>query len=191
MTEIKLNLGCYDKQLPGFINIDAREDCSPDVIDNAFTLEKFEKNSVDLIYASHLFEHLNYEQSITALERWYEILKPGGILRLAVPDFENLAKRYSYTGDIREILHSICGSQKHSFDFHYCIYDEKFLTEKLNYVGFKEVKRYDWFSTPPHSYCDDFSQAYLPSDQPDIALSHGRILRGDGILVSLNVEATK
>jgi predicted SAM-dependent methyltransferase len=191
MKEVKLNLGCYDKQLPGFINVDIRADSNPDVVDDAFKLETFKEKSVDLIYSSHLFEHLNYEQARKALSRWYDVLKPGGVLRIAVPDFEALAKRYAYTGNLREILHSVCGSQKHPFDFHYCVYDEKYLTDLLSEAGFGEIKRYDWATTSPHNYVDDFSRAYLPSDRPDIALSHGRVLRQDGLLVSLNMEAVK
>ena len=61
--KIQLNLGCFNKPLPGFINVDIRDNVSADVIDNAFTLEKFEKKSVDLIYASHMLEHLTYEET--------------------------------------------------------------------------------------------------------------------------------
>jgi predicted SAM-dependent methyltransferase len=191
MKQIKLNLGCYDKQLPGFVNVDIRPECNPDVVDDAFKLETFKEGSVDLIYSSHLFEHLNYVQARDALSRWYDVLKPGGVLRIAVPDFDALAKRYAYTGNLREILHSVCGSQKHEFDFHYCVYDEQYLTELLTDAGFGETKRYDWAKTDPHNYVDDFSRAYLPSDKPDIALSHGRVIRQDGLLVSLNMEAVK
>ena len=48
-SEIKLNLGCFDKKLPGFVNVDIREDVNPDVLDNAFTLDTFDKDSVDLM----------------------------------------------------------------------------------------------------------------------------------------------
>lgn len=189
--KVKLNLGCFDKKMPGMTNVDIRPDCNPDVVDDAFKLETFKEDSVDLIYSSHLFEHLNYVQAQAALARWYAVLKPGGVLRIAVPDFEALCKRYSYTGDLEEIRNSISGSQLHPFDFHFCVYDEKYLTKLLTNAGFGEIKRYDWAKTPPHNYVDDFSRAYLPSDKPDIALSHGRVLRQDGLLVSLNMEGVK
>ena len=188
---IQLNLGCFDKKLPDFINVDIREDVNPDVVDDAFALKTFEDGCVDLIYASHMLEHLNYEDSNVALGRWFDVLKPEGKLRIAVPDFEALCKRYIYKQDIREIMHSVCGSQKHKYDFHYCVYDETSLTKKLNDIGFINVKRYDWFSTPPHSYVDDFSRAYLPSSSPDISLSHGRLIENENILISLNLEAQK
>jgi len=188
---MKLNLGCYDKKLPGFVNVDIREEVDPDIVDDAFKLETFEPESVDLIYCSHMLEHLDYLDAEKAIERWYKILKPEGILRIAVPDFEALCKRYIYKGDIKEILHSVCGSQVHQADYHFCIYDEKFLTSKLARVGFCDIKRYNWFDIVPHNYVDDFSRAYLPSDSPDIALSHGRVIQNENILVSLNMEASK
>ena len=58
---MKLNLGCFNKQLPGFVNVDIREDVKPDVVDSAFTLKKFENNSVEVVYASHMLEHLDYQ----------------------------------------------------------------------------------------------------------------------------------
>ena len=69
-SEIKLNLGCFDKKLPGFVNVDIREDVNPDVLDNAFTLDTFGKDSVDLIYCCHTLEHLDYIETDDAIERW-------------------------------------------------------------------------------------------------------------------------
>jgi predicted SAM-dependent methyltransferase len=188
---MKLNLGCYDKKLPGFVNVDIREDASPDLVDDAFSLNKVKDNTIDLIYSSHMLEHLSYDKTSIALENWYKKLKTGGILRLAVPDFESICKRYIYKGNIEEVIHSVCGSQKHDFDFHYNIFDEKKLTFLLKKVGFVSVSRYNWWEKTPHNYCDDFSQAYIPAKQRTIALSHGRIIEGEGMLMSLNVEAIK
>lgn len=187
----KLNLGCYDKKLPGFTNVDIREDVFPDIIDDAFSLDTVPNNSIDLIYSSHMLEHLSYENTKIALKNWYNKLVKGGILRLAVPDFESVCKRYIYKGEIGEVLHSVCGSQKHEFDFHYNIFDEKRISDLLKETGFVSVVRYNWWERDPHKYCDDFSQSYIPPRERTIALSHGRVQYGDGILMSLNVEAVK
>ncbi len=44
------------------------------------------KNSVDNFLAEHVFEHLTENEGKTAVNNCYEYLKPGGILRVAVPD---------------------------------------------------------------------------------------------------------
>ena len=188
---MKLNLGCYDKKLPGFVNVDIREDANPDVLDDAFQLNTINDDSVEVIYSSHMLEHLSYENAKSAINVWYAKLVKGGILRLAVPDFESICKRYVYKGNIEEVLHSVCGSQKHEFDFHYNIFDETRLTKLLKTAGFTSVNRYNWWEVDPHRYCDDFSQSYLPCRERSIALSHGRVEHGDGILMSLNIEAIK
>jgi predicted SAM-dependent methyltransferase len=188
---MKINLGCYDKKLPGFTNIDIRPEANPDIVDDAFELKTISNNSVELIYSSHMLEHLNYEDAKSALKLWYSKLIDGGILRLAVPDFEAICKRYIYTGNINELLHSICGSQKHDFDYHYNVFDETRLRNLLLEAGFKSVSKYNWWERTPHNYCDDFSQSYIPATERTIALSHGRVIHGQAILMSLNLEAIK
>lgn len=46
-------------------------------------------------------------------------------------------------------------------------------------AGFKDVRRYDWRQTEHKDY-DDFSQAYIPHMDKE-----------NGLLISLNIEATK
>ena len=178
--KIQLNLGCFNKPLPGFINVDIRDNVSADVIDNAFTLEKFEKKSGDLIYASHMLEHLTYEETEKALMRWYEVLKDDGILRLAVPDIERVCAHYMYYKDLEVLMHMIYGSQRHPYDYHKNGWDEDRLKKDLLSVGFKDVRRWNWQDISPHSYCDDYSQAYSPHMDKE-----------NGMLMSLNVEAIK
>ena len=102
--QVKLNLGCYDKKIPNFINVDIRPETGCDVIDDIFKLESFETESADLIYACHSLEHADYKEADAALKRWFEVLKPGGVLRLAVPDMEAHFAHYYYHRDLR-LLH--------------------------------------------------------------------------------------
>lgn len=50
--------------------------------------------SVQGIYASHVLEHLSYDDFWTALHHTFRMLKPGGIFRLVVPDLQARAERY-------------------------------------------------------------------------------------------------
>ena len=140
---MKLNLGCFNKQLPGFVNVDIREDVKPDVVDSAFTLKKFENNSVEGVYASHMLEHLDYQETQQALSRWFDVLKVGGILRLAVPDLEAVFAHYFYHQDLDVLMHMLYGSQRHDFDFHKNGWDYSRLRRDLLKVGFKDVKKWD------------------------------------------------
>ncbi len=176
---VKLNLGCYDRKIHGFVNIDIREDVLPDLIDDVFKLEKIKDGSVDLIYACHVLEHADYRDSERALQRWFSVLKPGGTLRLAVPDMEAHFAHYYYHRDLRALHSTFWGSQRHPYDYHKNGWDFKKLKEDLEKVGFRSIQKYDWRETE-HFYVDDYSQTYYPHMDKE-----------NGKLMSLNVEAKK
>lgn len=64
----------------------------PDIVADADRLTMVADNSEDFIIANHLMEHL--PDPIGALKEWYRVLKPGGILFLALPD-----KRFTFDKD--------------------------------------------------------------------------------------------
>ena len=101
---IKLHLGCGTKHIKGFTNIDIRYLPGVDEVNNIRFLRNYKSNTVDLIYACHVLEHFSRWEYKNALTRWYEILKPGGTLRLAIPNFSAIASRYIETGNLNEIM---------------------------------------------------------------------------------------
>jgi len=60
---------------------------SPGIMDNATNLEKMNDESYDFVICSHLLEHIS--NPIEAITNWLRVLKPGGILYIAVPDASN------------------------------------------------------------------------------------------------------
>ncbi len=184
---MKLHLGCYHKKIHGFINVDIRSEVNPDLQDDVFQLSSIKNNSVDLIYCCHVLEHAKIKEAEQALKRWNEILKPGGVLRIAVPDLEAVFKYYSTTRNLRELKSFLHGSQKHPYDIHYSGWDFKTIKEDLEASGYTNIRRYDWRDTE-HFYVDDYSQSYLPNISYKSRRKEDTI---SGTLMSLNVEATK
>ncbi len=178
---MKLHLGCFNKKIHGYINVDIREDVQPDVVDNIFTLKTFKKNSADVIYASHVLEHLDHRESKLALARWCEVLKPGGTVRIAVPNMEKVFAHYFYYKDLPALYSALWGSQRHPYDYHKHGWTFETLSDDLIEAGFGDdtIRIYDWRKTD-HFYVDDYSQAYVPHMDKE----HGQ-------LMSLNVEANK
>lgn len=82
----KLPIGKLRKHYPELNNIPL---IKPDIIDDAQTLRKITKNSLDFIIANHLIEHL--DNPILALVNWTDKLKMNGIIFLTVPD-----KRFTF-----------------------------------------------------------------------------------------------
>ena len=176
---IKLHLGCGNKIIPGFTNIDIVGGREGILRDDVSELNKIDDNSVDLIYACHVLEHFGRQEYKNVLQCWYTKLKTGGKLRISVPNFDAAVGWYQKNKKIEDIMGLLCGGQRNLYDYHKVVFDFEKLSKTLEDVGFKEVKHYDWRKTS-HSHIDDYSQAYLPHMDKE-----------DGLLMSLNVEAKK
>ena len=142
----------------------------------------FNNDSVDLIYASHVIEYFDRKEIIPILNNWKNKLKSGGILRLAVPNFETISKLYQQDLiPLDSFLGPLYGKMKMGNEtiYHKTTYDFNSLNSVLKECGFTKVDYYNWRETE-HSNFDDHSQAYIPYMDKD-----------NGVLISLNVEAIK
>lgn len=176
---MKLHLGCGHKILKDFINIDIRTDLGADIIDDITKLDSIKNDSINLIYACHVLEHFGRNEYLSVLKRWYTVLSVGGILRVSVPDFENIVNMYNSDYPLKNLMGFLYGGQTYEYNYHYLAFDFKTLKDDLESIGFKDVKLWDWRETE-HAYMDDFSQSYIPHMDKD-----------NGVLMSLNIEAIK
>ena len=89
-----LNLGCgstYDKS---WINIDfASHDSNIIKYDLRKGIPR-QDNSCDVVYHSHILEHFSKTDGASFIRECYRVLKPGGIIRIAVPDLEGITREY-------------------------------------------------------------------------------------------------
>lgn len=178
-SQLKLHLGCGKKFIPGYIHIDAVEFPHVDHVATVDRLSFIKNNSIDVIYACHVLEHFKRLDVLRVLMEWNRVLVPGGVLRLALPDFEALVNLYNHTKRLELVIGPILGRQDYLYNFHYNLFDFCALKDLLIQANFDAVKRYDWRLTD-HSDIDDYSQSYYP-----------HMCKDDGMLLSLNVEALK
>lgn len=92
--KVRLNLGCGDKILEGYINVDfteARKGSRPDVIADLRALS-FEQNYADEILSIHVIEHFYPWETDALLNHWRNILKPGGVIVLECPNILTAAE---------------------------------------------------------------------------------------------------
>lgn len=182
---MKLHLGSGKRYIPGFVHIDIDKFTHIDYVHDIKTLPMIKNNTVDLIYFSHGIEYFDRIELPRVLKEWKRVLKKGGILRLAVPDFEALIKVYKKYKDLNKILGPLYGrwetNEKGTSEiiYHRTVYDFVSIKSVLKTAGFQNIKRYDWRKTIHKDY-DDYSQSYIPHMQ-----------KSDGLLISLNVEAKK
>jgi predicted SAM-dependent methyltransferase len=153
---VLLHIGCGDIHDPAFVNIDARKMPHVHIVtEDIFSLKQFPNGSVDFIYMSHLLEHVRRKDQQKVLHEMFRVLKPGGILRLGVPDFDLLVKMYLDTGRSTKAIEPVLlGGQDYAYNYHYMIYNTESLTEALHAVGFKQVRHWDAKNDPLHNFHD-------------------------------------
>jgi predicted SAM-dependent methyltransferase len=89
-----LNLGCGGRFHPDWVNLDLHP-ALPSI--RKWDLQKelpFPDASFDVVYHSHVLEHFSRADGATLLKQCHRVLRPGGILRLAVPDLERIVRLY-------------------------------------------------------------------------------------------------
>lgn len=89
-----LNVGCGSRYHGDWINIDfiaTGENVQKHDLKKGIP---YPDNAFDVIYHSHVLEHFTKADAMNFVKECYRLLKPGGIIRIAVPDLEVIAKNY-------------------------------------------------------------------------------------------------
>lgn len=186
---IKLHIGCGPRDFGNeWIHIDGGDFPHVDPDNHDVFLNHYPAGIADEIYSSHLLSYFDRADGSKLLKQWYNVLKPGGLLRVAVPDFEALVKYYT-NGDLSDILGPLYGKMTLNGEsvFHKTTYDYYHLRNSLMNVGFTHVERYNWFQTC-HADIDDHSRAHLPHDTEAIRTGG---FTTKHTLISLNLQAIK
>lgn len=138
-----LNIGCYYAKYDNYINIDINPDVKPDLCINMLDIDKhFPMNSVNVIIASQVLEHVVVDEAYTFLKKCFDILRPGGHFVVEVPDCddmdERIAKGEMDTEDKRCHVEGNPGAMGQA---HLHCYGEKDLRDMLSITGFNILGR--------------------------------------------------
>ena len=169
---MRLHLGGTEPR-EGWHLFNAQQLDGVDTVGNVTELP-FEDESFATVYASHLIEHLGYQEELPkALAGIHRVLKPGGKLMVSVPDLDTLAALFvSPTLDVNERFHVMrimFGGQTDEWDFHKVGFTLPIMSHFLAQAGFSEIRQTDGFG--------------LFNDCSDVTVC--------GVPISLNVEARK
>ena len=98
------------------------------------------------VYASHVLEHLGYDRDLDkALQEIHRILKPGGRLRVSVPDLKILCELFTHPSstviDQLDIMRMMFGSRANQYDIHHSGLTMEFMQEFLSDAGFRGIRR--------------------------------------------------
>jgi SAM-dependent methyltransferase len=107
----------------------------------------FASESVDYAYSSHTLEHLAREEGARLIREVWRVLKPGGIVRIVVPDLTLAVRRY--LADLQQpmtcaraattLLTALRLAPRGGRDIHRWMYDAPSLSALLEASGFSCV----------------------------------------------------
>lgn len=133
---IKLDLGAGPKPPKGYTPLGF------DYGSEIYPLAGYADGSVDEIRASHVLEHFPHKDIRNILAHWAVKLKPGGVLKIAVPDFDLIAKRY-LDGNTDPTEEWIMGGQTDPRDYHKALFNAQTLIDYLRHAGLTDITRWD------------------------------------------------
>ena len=91
-----LNLGCGQRFHPSWTNINFASTGDGVIAHNLKHGIPFPDDSFNVVYHSHILEHFPKTEAEPFIKECYRVLRPQGILRVVVPDLEQIAKMYLY-----------------------------------------------------------------------------------------------
>jgi len=179
-TPLKIIIGAGEQSYPGWIATNQEQ---LDLGERDDWLASFNNRQIDALLCEHVWEHLTESEGRAAAALCYEFLKPGGYLRVAVPDanFPNV--------DYQQMVKiGGPGPVNHPAADHKIVYDYKLFSDVFQSAGF-EVDLLE--------YCDETGRFHYhqwhPADGPIYRslLSDHRNKEGNLGFVSLILDAKK
>jgi len=140
---IAINLGCGTNRLKNWQNCDAEVDITKPL--------PFDDGCADFILAEHVVEHITYDQALAFFRECRRVLKPAGVVRIAVPSVERIwreaddayvrfvhSKGWAPTPDKRGAILAMLKCHGHKAPWTVSL-----LAVSLYLVGFDDVKARD------------------------------------------------
>ena len=144
---IRLHLGSGNSPKRGWVNVDLASYPVELVWDLSRPLP-LPAESVDSIFHEHLLEHLSLSQGLALCDESYRLLRPGGILRIGVPDAEASTRSYiEESARFRESARPerrpplLVLQELFYYPGHKTMYDFELLALLLRGAGFSSVNR--------------------------------------------------
>ena len=152
--DLKIYFGCGTTRQTGYINVDVRKTHATDLVVELGAISRCLKGCCSEVYMSHVLEHFGSpgkamrkgdNDVLGAILLVKKMLKPSGVIRIAVPDFKVLCQLYfeQKVSLHPRILGRISGEQEYPENLHRCVFDYDFLQYCLSYCGFEDIQSWD------------------------------------------------
>ena len=146
---MKLHIGGIEtKEGWSILNIQKKE--GVDFVGDISDLSQFENNSMEEIYASHVFEHVLQSEVNKTLKGIHRVLVDGGKFYVSVPDMDILCRMFIDPKAPLKVKHHamimMFGGQIDKFDIHYFGWNHQLVIDFFGQAGFKKLERVKSFN---------------------------------------------
>jgi len=126
------------------VNVDFQAFHAPDLLADIRKLDKLPSESCDEILAQDCLEHFPRCDTKPALAEWHRLLKPGGVLKLRVPNLIGLlelltAPDRQSIADQELLVQCAYGTQAYNGDYHQTAFTRRLLEHYLTEAGFVKI----------------------------------------------------
>jgi predicted SAM-dependent methyltransferase len=146
---MKLHIGGEQKK-NGWKILNIQKKDNVDFIGNITDLSQFENNSIEEIYASHVFEHVLQSEVNKTLKGIHRVLVDGGKFYVSVPDMDILCRMFIDPKAPLKVKHHamimMFGGQIDKFDIHYFGWNHQLVIDFFGQAGFKKLERVKSFN---------------------------------------------
>lgn len=152
----RLNWGCGAAGEPGWINSDIKEGPTIEITCDITAGFPLPDDCMDYIVSIHALPEMHYETLVPALRELRRVLKPGGTIRLALPDLDKGIDAYR-RGDsdyflVRDDQQQRIGSKfvVHMTWYGYSrsLFTKDYAEELLEKAGFSEIRHCEFMQSP-------------------------------------------
>ena len=143
----RMNWGCGDNRVEGWINSDRKEGAGIQHTADIMVGLGLASDSIDYVVSVHALQEVPPENLVTVLKELHRVLRPGGVLRLVLPDAIKGFEAYrrgdpAYFAVPDEDAKSIGGKlalQLTWYGYSRSIFTPDYVDELLRKAGFAEV----------------------------------------------------
>ena len=145
--------GCQNVRKEGWVNVDLAG-YPVELRWNLLRPLPFADGTVDGVFHEHLLEHFSLSDGLALAQDWHRVLKPGGILRIGVPDAGAYVSAYSEPDATtlsalrpEAATKLLAISALFYWPHHLTMYDSETLQLLVRAAGFEQVERRDFGDT--------------------------------------------
>ena len=143
----RLNWGCGEWREPGWINSDIKEEPGVDLVADIRDGLPLETDSIDYAVSIHSLPEIPFTEIVPALTELRRVLKPGGVLRMALPDLDKGIDAYHRKDkeyfkvpdqDAKSVSAKFV-TQMVWYGYSRSLFTHEFIEEQLEKAGFSKV----------------------------------------------------